>query len=78
MTKDELAIGATLLAHTDAIAALIAVLAHDGTLHPKLFEAALEGVQAKHPETADGTKFMSSPNYLAPIKAFLAASRKEI
>ncbi|AUO22510.1 hypothetical protein [Pseudomonas sp. NC02] len=77
MTKDELALGATLLAHTDAIAALIAVLTNEGKLHPKLFEVALEGVQAKHPEKPEGTSFMEHPNYQAPIKAFLAATRKD-
>lgn len=78
MTEQERNLGGTILAQTDALAALIAVLANTGHLHPKLFETALEGVQDKHPENPDGTGLMSTDNYKASIKTFIAAANKQL
>lgn len=77
MTEEQLNVGATILAQTDAIAALIAVLTHQKVIDGELLKVALEGVQEKHPETEQGPKFMSSPNYKATINAFMAATRKD-
>lgn len=77
MTEEQMNISATILAQTDAIAALIAVLTHQKVLHPELFKAALEGVQEKHPENEGKPSFMSSPDYQVTINAFLAATRKD-